>query len=154
HSILKGNRYLFLKNSDNLTQHQRELLSEIKLSKLNLKTVRALQIREAFQAIYQAQSVQEFETLLKKWFWWATHSRIKPIQEVAHMVKRHWQGVINWKTSRISNGLLEGLNSLIQAAKSKARGYSRSKNFKIIAYLITGKLNFANINPTYTMFCK
>ncbi|MCD6205343.1 MAG: transposase, partial [Candidatus Marinimicrobia bacterium] len=102
----------------------------------------------------QAQSVQEFETLLKKWFWWATHSRIKPIQEVAHMVKRHWQGVIIWKTSRISNGLLEGLNSLIQAAKSKARGYSSSKNFKIIAYLITGKLNFANINPTYAMFCK
>jgi len=152
HSILKGNRYLFLKNSDNLTQHQRELLSEIKLSKLNLKTVRALQIREAFQAIYQAQTVQEFEVLLKKWFWWATHSRIKPIQEVAYMIKRHWQGIINWKTSRISNGLLEGLNSVIQAAKSKARGYASPKYFKIIAYLITGKLNFANINPTYTMF--
>jgi len=54
--------------------------------------------------------------------------------------------------SQISNGLLEGLNSLIQAAKSKARGYSKPKNFKIIAFLITGKLDFGKINPAYGTF--
>ena len=46
----------------------------------------------------------------------------------------------------------KGVNTQIQAARSKARGSSSPKNFKIIAYLITGKLNFANINSTYTMF--
>jgi transposase len=152
HSILTGTRYIFLKNNDNLTNKQKEQLSEIKLSKLNLKTVRALHIREAFQSIYQSATIHEFEILLKKWFWWATHSRLEPLREAAHTIKRHWQGVINWKRSRISNGLLEGLNSLIQAAKSKARGYSSSKNFKIIAYLITGKLDFGKINPACGMF--
>jgi hypothetical protein len=44
------------------------------------------------------------------------------------------------------------LNSLIQAAKSKARGYSKPKNFKIIAFLITGKLDFGKINPAYGTF--
>jgi len=57
--------------------------------------------------------------------------------------------VLNWKLSQITNGLLEGLNSLIQAVKSKARGYSSSKNFKIIAFLITGKLDFGKINPLW-----
>ncbi|MFH1249495.1 MAG: ISL3 family transposase [bacterium] len=152
HSILIGKRYIFLKNNDNLTKNQKEQLSDIKLSRLNLKTVRALHIREAFQSIYQSGTVVEFEILLKKWFWWATHSRIKPMRAVAHTIKRHWQGVINWKMSQITNGLLEGLNSLIQAAKSKARGYSSSKNFKIIAYLVTGKLDFGKINPAYGTF--
>ncbi len=74
------------------------------------------------------------------------------MREVAHTIKRHWQRVINWKISQITNGLLEGLNSLIQAAKSKARGYSRPRNFKIIAFLITGKLDFGKINPGYGTF--
>lgn len=66
HSILTGTRYIFLKNNDNLTNKQKEQLSEIKLSKLNLKTVRALHIREAFQSIYQSATIHEFEILLKK----------------------------------------------------------------------------------------
>ncbi|MEA3446559.1 MAG: transposase, partial [Bacteroidota bacterium] len=64
-------------------------------------------------------------------------------------IKNHWEGVVNWKKSQINNGLLEGLNSLIQSAKSKARGYRNSKYFKIIAYLITGKFDFSKINPEW-----
>ncbi|RKY52682.1 MAG: hypothetical protein DRP89_07335 [Candidatus Neomarinimicrobiota bacterium] len=76
------------------------------------------------------ETIQEFEILLKKWFWWATHSRIKQMQEVAHTIKRHWVGILNWKISQITNGLLEGLNSLIQAAKSKARATAARRILK------------------------
>jgi len=96
--------------------------------------------------VCQHVAVGIYTMLLKKWFWWTTHSRLEPLREAAHTIKRHWQCVINWKLSRISNGLLKGLNSLIQTAKSKAKGYSISKNFKIIAYLVTGKLDFGKIN--------
>ena len=37
-------------------------------------------------------------------------------------VKRHWDGILQWFDSKIANGLIEGLNSLVQAAKAKARG--------------------------------
>ena len=47
----------------------------------------------------------------------------------------------------ISNGILEGLNSLIEAANVKARGYRTFGNFKIIAYIITGGLDFRKVNP-------
>ncbi len=149
HEILKNKRYLFLKNENNLTKKQQQQLIEIDIPKLNLKTVRALHIRRNFQAIYQAESEMDFVILLKKWYWWATHSRLKPIQKVARTIKNHWEGVVNWKKSQINNGLLEGLNSLIQSAKSKARGYRSTKYFKIIAYLITGKLDFSKINPEW-----
>ncbi len=86
-----------------------------------------------------------FEESLKSWYFWATHSRFPPIIKAAKKVKHHWDVVIRWQKSKINNGILEGLNSVLQAAKRKARGYKR-KHFKTIAYLLTGKLDFSTIN--------
>jgi len=55
---------------------------------------------------------------------------------------RHWAGVLRWATSRINNGILEGMNSLIQAAKARARGYRSVGNFITMIYIIAGKLEF------------
>jgi transposase len=144
--ILKGCRYLFLKNNSNLTVKQKAEMDILQLSKFKLKSIRALQIREAFQEIYQAVSASSFEYLLKKWYFWATHSRLEPIKEAAYTIKRHWDGVVNWKKSQINNGILEGLNSIIQSAKSRARGFRNVEYFKIMAYLVTANLKFAKVN--------
>jgi hypothetical protein len=69
--------------------------------------------------------------------------------KTANMVKRHWQGILEWKLSSINNGILEGLNSVIQAAKRKARGYGK-KHFKTMAYLLSGKLDLHRINGIFT----
>ncbi len=60
---------------------------------------------------------------------------------LARMLEDHWLGVIRWHHSRVSNGLLESLNSLIQAAKRRARGYRTNRNFIAMIYLIVGKVN-------------
>jgi len=148
-SILKGHKYIFLKNESNLTIKQRQIRQELSISKLNLKSIRALHIRENFQEIYKADSYEQFETLLKKWYFWATHSRIEPIKKAAYTIKNHWDGVLQWKKSLINNGLLEGFNSLIQAAKVKARGFRNTRYFKIIAFLVTGNLDFSKFNKHY-----
>lgn len=147
--ILKGTRYLFLKNEKNLTQKQTETLKQCTLSHMNLKTVRAYNIRMAFQEIYNAKTKDEFVTYLQKWYFWATHSRLEPIKKVAKTIRKHWDGIINYHQSNINNGILEGLNSVIQAAKSKARGYKTFKNYKNIVYLLTGKLDFSRVNCEY-----
>ena len=147
--ILIGSRYVLLKNSSNLTVKQQKKREELSLPKLNLKSIRAMHIRENFQEIYKAIDEDQFESLLKKWYFWATHSRIEPIIKAAQTIKDHWDGVLEWKKSMIDNGLLEGLNSLIQAAKVKARGFRVFKYFKIIAFLVTGKLNFSQFNKHY-----
>ena len=132
--LLTGARYALLKNKKNLTVKQKATRESLSLPSLNLKSVRALQIRETFQQIYTATSKEDFESRLKKWYFWATHSRLKPIIKAAKTIKRHWDGVLNWKDSQINNGLLEGLNSVIQAAKRKARGYKKP-HFKTMVYL-------------------
>jgi len=141
--VLTGLRYIFLKNDANLTAKQKSKKQEI--SQLGLKSWRAMLIRECFQDIYKASSSKEFETLLNKWYYWATHSRLEPIKQAAKTIKRHWDGILRWKVSQINNGILEGLNSILQAAKKKARGY-KFKHFKTIAFLITGKLDFNLVN--------
>jgi transposase len=57
-------------------------------------------------------------------------------------VRRHQDGILRWLQSRISNGILEAINSLIQAAKAKARGYRSTDNLIAMAYLLAGKLDF------------
>lgn len=145
--ILANARYVLLKNEKNLTITQREKLEELRLSHLNLKSIRALHIRENFQEIYKAVTEEEFEILLKKWYFWATHSRLDPIIKAAKTIKKHWDGVLEWKKSQINNGLLEGLNSIVQAAKAKARGFKTFRNLRIVVFLLTGNLDFKVLNP-------
>lgn len=135
---LKKTRYIWLKNSTNLTQPQQETLGN--LSKSNLKTARAYQIRLTFQDLYSQPNRADGEAFLKKWYFWATHSRLQPMIDAAKTVKRHWDGILRWFDSKIANGFSEGINSLVQAAKAKARGYRSTRNLKAIIYLIAGKL--------------
>lgn len=144
--ILKKARYCLLKNENNLKIKEKKKLDELKLSKLNLKTLRAYNIKIAFQQIYLAKTNLDFEKLLLKWYFWATHSKLEPIKKAAKTIKKHWFGVLEWFKSKINNGILEGLNSLIQAAKAKARGFKTTKNLIIVAYLVTGKFDFSKIN--------
>lgn len=143
--LLKKTRYIWLKNDVNLTAKEKTKKTELSMPKLNLKSSRAMHIRENFQAIYLAKNIDEFKQLLQKWYLWATKSKLKPMIKAAKTIKNHWEGIIRWKVSAINNGILEGLNSVLQSAKRKARGYGK-KHFQTIAYLITGKLDFSRVN--------
>ena len=78
--------------------------------------------------------------LLKRWHRRAIRSKIDRIVKLAKSVKEHWNGILSYFDSRLTNGFLEGINSLIQAAKAKARGYRNPNNLIAMAYLIAGKL--------------
>ena len=136
---LKGSRYVWLKNENNLSTDGREQLAA--LSKLHLKTARAYQLRLAFQEVYAQPSRGWAELMLDKWDSWAMRSRIEPIKAVARTIRRHRNGILAWFDSRIANGLIEGINSLVQAAKAKARGYRNRETLKAMTYLIAGKLD-------------
>jgi len=137
---LKRTRYLWLKNPVNLKANQAATLDALQVKKLNLKTARAYHIRLNFQEFWN-QPLQAAEAFLKKWYFWATHSRLKPIKDAAYTMRRHWAGILRWFTSKINNGILEGINSLIQAAKARARGYRTIHNLITMIYLIGGKLD-------------
>jgi transposase len=137
---LKKTRFAWLKNPQNLTVKQQVVIETLNVPKLNLKTAKGYQIKLTFQDLYD-QPKEKAEEFLKRWYFWATHSRLKPMIEAARTIKRHWDGVLAWFDSGITNGVLEGINSLIQAAKAKARGYRSTRNLITVVYLIAGKLN-------------
>jgi transposase len=147
--VLEKSRYAVLKNEENLTETQKKKRTEIESKGWLLKTYRAMRMREFFQEAYKATDLEAFEKHMYKWYWWASHSRLEPMKEAARTIKSHWAGIISWWRGRYNNGILEGLNSLIQAAKSKARGYRTTKNLIIIAYIITGDLDFKKINHEF-----
>ncbi len=138
--LLKKTRYYWLKNPNNLSVMQRDNLTV--LSKQNLKTARAYRIKLAFQDFFKQENRQDAEKYLKSWYFWGTHSRLEPMIAAAKTIKTHWDGVLNWYTSKVSNGILEGTNSLLQAGKSKARGYRKTSTFITMSYMIAGKLDF------------
>jgi transposase len=138
---LRRTRYIWLKNPANVTLSQFNTLKDLILSKINLKTSRAFQIKLNFQELFE-QPRHLAEAYLKKWYFWATHSHLEPIKQAAYTIKRHWSGILRWFESSLTNGLLEGLNSLIQTAKARARGFRTTKNLIAIIYLVGGKLDF------------
>lgn len=139
--LLFKTRYIWLKNKNNLNKKEYKKLET--LSKINIRTARAYRIKIVLQDIYNS-GMDKIEAMkaLQKWLSWSSRSRLEHIKLVALTIKKNWNGIINYFDSNITNGLLEGINSLIQSAKSRARGFKNVENFKSIIYLIGGKLTF------------
>jgi transposase len=136
--LLKNTRYLWLKRPENLTERQLDWLDELLVQPLEI--VRAYELALKFDDFYELQDLAGAEEYLRRWVSEAKASELEPLIQFAEMLEAHWSGVIRWHHSRVSNGLLEGLNSLIQAAKRRARGYRSARNYKAMIYLVAGKL--------------
>jgi len=139
-ALLKKTRYIWLKNLSRLTKKQKKKLGSLK--DMNLRTSRAYNIKVSLQSFWSIEDKGAAIQYLKKWYYWATHSRMEPVIKAAKTIKKHWNGVINFIDSRITNGTLEGLNSSIQSLKKSARGYRNTQNFMTMIYLRLGQLHF------------
>jgi transposase len=137
---LKNTRYVFLKNEKNLTSGQKETLD--KLKDCELDTMKAYRMRVILQEVFRYPSALGPD-VLKDWINWGLRCQLEPMVEAAKTLQRHYDGVARWFTSQLNNGLLEGVNSLFQAAKRKARGYRSDKNLIAMVYLLAGKLDFS-----------
>ena len=137
-AALQGSCYLWRKNPETLRASERERLWRIQA--LDTKTGRAYQIKLALQRVWTYKMREEAEAYLKRWFFWATHSRLQPVIDVAWTIRRHWRGVLNFVTSRFTTGVVEGLNSKIKTAMKRAYGFKAFRYLRTIIYLVAGKL--------------
>jgi transposase len=131
---LKGARYALLKRPERLTGDERTLVNE--LTQRNIETAKAYHLRLIFDDFFRQQTADQGRGFLKGWVAAALASGIEEMQTAAETIRRHWKMVVNWTRTRITNGLLEGFNSLLQAMKSCARGYRSFEYIRTIAYLI------------------
>jgi transposase len=148
--LLKKTRWLWLTNRQNLTAGQQRELVWLTRPSLQLATARAHRWREDFQGFYD-QPADHAEAYLTRWCAGALRSRLQPIKDFVAMLKRHWAGILAWHRTHLTTGLLEGTNSLIQAAKARARGYRNKKYMITIIYLIAAKLPRPSLWVTHTI---
>ncbi len=138
HVELKKTRYIWLKRKYKLSKEEETKLASLK--RLNLKTARAHAIIESLREIWDATDKSEARFLLKKWYFWATHSRLEPIKEFAKTVRNHWEGILNVFDCYITNGIIEGLNNKIKTAMKRAYGFKTFEYLRTIIFLVAGKL--------------
>ncbi|MCY3737486.1 MAG: ISL3 family transposase [Gemmatimonadaceae bacterium] len=139
---LKRSRWLWLWNPERLSPTQRQRLDELlDPSRIALDTARAYQLKLSFQEFWNLPPALALRHL-QRWCTLAERSGLAPMATVAATIRAHAAGILRWLHSRISNGMLEAMNSLVQAAKVRARGYRTTENFITMAYLVCGKLSF------------
>jgi len=136
--LLNKTRYIWLKNPWNLTENQRLRLSD--LEKLNLKINRAYLLKEGFRKFWDYTYQAWAKKYLDQWFWWATHSRLKPMRDFAWMIRRHQDDILNYFKVRIDNGAVEALNNKAKSISHRAYGYRTAETFKLALYHGMGKL--------------
>ena len=120
---LKRSRWLWLWNPERLTPDQRDRLDELlDPSQIALDTAEAYRLKEAFQEFWDLPPTLA-GLHLELWCLHAEESGLAPMATAAQTIRKHSAGILRWLHSRISNGMLEAMNSLIQAAKVRARGY-------------------------------
>ena len=145
---LKHTRWLWLKNHANLSAKQQGELHQLMRPSAQLATARARCWRGDFQAFYD-QHPSYAPEYLRRWCYGAKRSRLQPIKDFVALVKNHWDGIIAWHANHLSNDLLEGINSLVQAAKARARGYRSKTKMITIVYLAAAKLHLPTLtSPT------
>jgi transposase len=135
---LKGSRQLWLFNPVNLSEEQAADFEKLKYS--GLKVARAWAIKELFCKFWQYVYEGSARTFFKKWFGWATRSRLAPVIKVARMLNNHLENIMTYLRHPITNAVTEGLNSKIQSIKSNARGFRSFQNYRTRILFFCGKL--------------
>jgi len=141
HLMLKGQKYLFLKAEENLNAYQLALRD---LSLEALPTLgEAYRLKILFDDFWSMDDPQTAQGFLAYWCDLAIEAGIESFVKFAKTVADHWTGITNYTKYHLSNGILEGINSKVQLAKARARGYRKTENFINMIYLIAGKLKFS-----------
>jgi len=144
---LKGVRNALLKGKENLTDNQQTSIDGVKAKLTTCRTTRAWQMKENLRDLLGRKQINVVKAMLKSWCNGVMYSKVEPMKKVAKMIRKHWDGGVAWTQTRQSNGFLEAINGLFQAAKRKARGYTRMDTMRTVIFLIAGKLDFTKFNP-------
>jgi len=144
---LKGLRWKLLRDRASLTAEGRADLDAFVAQVATKRTARAWLYKEQLREIMERKQVNVVRAMLKQWATNVMRSKVEPMKAVAKMIRAHLEGIVAWTQTRQTNGFLEAINGLFQAAKRKARGYGNFSTIRAVVFLLAGKLDFSAINP-------
>ena len=135
----KRTKYQWLKNPAHFTDEAGAAFAALRAS--TLPSARAWAIKERLRPLWAYTYIGAARTFFKRWYWWATHSRLAPIVKVARMLKAHLDNILTDLTHRITNAVTEGLNAKIQWITFAARGHRNREAFKMAILFHCGGLD-------------
>ena len=115
---LKGSKYLWLYSRENVPERRQDEFAA--LMRQELKVGRAWAIKEALRRLWHYVYPASGWKFWKRWYFWATHSRLAPIRKAAETVRRHIDTILTYDQHPVTNAMSEGLNSQIQKIKRMA----------------------------------
>lgn len=138
--LIKKHKYTFLRPNRKLTEKKRGELEYITMLYPHLGE--AYRLKEMFLDVFDIEDNDQAKGYLKFWCDLVIDSAIQPFIKFVNLIKAHWFGIVNYFDSKLTNGILEGINSKIQLAKRRARGFKSISNFINIIFFTCGKLKF------------
>jgi transposase len=136
---LAGTKYSWLRHPDAFSAAAWRDFHALRTS--DLKVARAWALKETVMRLWDYHYVGAARTFFRRWYFWATHSRLQPMIEKARMLRKRLPNILTYLTHRITNAASEGLNAKIQWIKYTARGFRNRENFKTAIYFHCGALD-------------
>jgi transposase len=143
-NLFRGRR-LFMVPESKLTVEQSAAIAD--MSKRYPRTGRAYRIIAGLDDFYASRTIDDAERSFDSLYSWMRRCRLEPMKQAALTLRRHRDKILAFFKDRITNAICEGINSMVQAAKRKARGYQTFEGYSSIIYLIAGKLDLAVPKP-------
>jgi transposase len=134
---LKGARWALLKNEDDLTAEQAEILRELR--RLNEPLWRAHLLKEALRRVFTLPFA-EAEAALKAWLAWASRSRIPQFVKIAATIRKQLTAITMTLEHRLSNARVEAINTSIRLIARRAYGFHSAEAMMALAFLKHGGL--------------
>lgn len=129
--ILKGTRWLLLKNPENLDEGRDEIDRLAAALDLNTPLTIAYYMKDDLRQIWNQRNKAQARRVLDDWIRRAETSGINMLERFAVTMREHSEGILNYYDCRISTGPLEGVNTKIQAMKRQAFGFRDPEFFKL-----------------------
>ena len=129
--VLKGTRWLLLKNPENLDDNRHELQRLEEALRLNKPLALAYYLKEDLRQIWNQPNQRTARRVLRDWLARARASGIRMLVQFAATLEKHQEGVLNYYHYPISTGPLEGTNTKIQVMKRQAYGFRDYAFFKL-----------------------
>jgi transposase len=129
--VLKGSRWILLKNPENLNPEKDESRHLQEALRLNEPLAAAYYMKEDLRQIWSQPSKAEAKTVLESWINRAIASGIEPLMRVGQTIATYTFGILNWFDHPITSGPMEGTNNKIKVMKRIAYGYRDMEFFKL-----------------------
>ena len=136
---IKNSAYALGKAPENLTEIQQLKLEMIANS--NPRLYRAYLMKEQLRLLLKIKDPAEAESVLNKWLWRASHSRIDAFKELYRKIKRHKAHILNTIRLGMSNARIEATNNKIKLIIRKAYGFRNIQNMIDMVYLVCSDLD-------------